>query len=160
MQPIKKHLPFMLMAPLAALFLIHFVGLFMLANAADEPVDLASAVLALFGAIKEKAVFAVVLMHVFKVLRTNESIGILGKIGLSGTGMRVAVAVLTVGGYVLNSYLINGNLGQAAIEGLFTSGGAMLLYDAFRASAVKVAVEHDEKLVAGLALKKVGALKA
>lgn len=150
-----KAIPLTLMAPLAFLFLLECLGLSMLARA-EDPVGLGAAVMALFGAIKDKAVTAVVVMHVFQILRSNESIGLLGKLGVKGNGMRVAVALLTTLGYVAEAWARSGNLGQAAIEGLFTSGGAMLLFDAFKGEAQAVAEKQGEVVLTALVAKKVG----
>jgi hypothetical protein len=71
-------------------------------------------------------------MHVFQILRTHEVFGILGKLGLSGKGMQVAVAIITAIGFCADAYARGGNIMQALIEGLFVSGGAMLIFDALK----------------------------
>lgn len=152
----QKAVPILLMAPFALLLAIALVGQFILAYAADEPVGLGAAVMALFGAIQSKAVTAVIIMHVFQILRTNEAIGILGKLGLSGRGLQIAVAILTTLGYIANAWATSGNLGAAAIEGLFTAGGAMLIFDAFKANAQAVAEKQGEIVVAAVIQKKAG----
>jgi hypothetical protein len=91
---------------------------------------------AIITSITTKAPFAVVLVAVFQLLRTNEVLPILSK--LSGIYCSIVIAAITVAGYVLNAYLGSHNLGAAAIEGLFTSGGAMLIYDQIRAIPKKV----------------------
>ena len=108
----------------------------------------------LLSLVKDKASAAVIVVCVIQILRTNEVIGILGKIGLQGKGMAIAVAVLTALSYVGNAYLTNANLGAALIEGLFTAGGAMLIFNAFKAEAVKVAEKQGEAVVATLIQKK------
>ena len=104
---------------------------------ADEPVGLGAGLMALFSAIQGKANAAVLVMCAIQILRTNEALGILGKIGLQGNAMRIAVAVLTTLGYVANAWVTSGNLGAAAIEGLFTAGGAMLIFQAFKKESEK-----------------------
>lgn len=130
--------PILLMLPFLALALIALLGQCILAYGADAP-SLSEGILGLLGAIKDKAAVAVVLMHVFQILRTHEVFGILGKLGLSGKGLQVAVALLTTAGFVVDAYAKNANLASAIIEGLFTAGGAMLIYDAFKASSAGVA---------------------
>lgn len=150
----QKHFALLLMAPLACLFVMQFAGFFMLARAEDVPMDLGTAVMMLFTAIKDKAVTAVIVMHVFQILRTNQALGVLGKLGLSGKGMRIAVALLTTLGYVADAWARSGNIGQAAIEGLFTSGGAMLLFDAFKATTEAVAEKHAVGALAAVSKKR------
>ena len=150
-----KLLPLTLMAPFSLALAVAFLGQLILAHA-EDPVGLGSAVMALFGAIQGKAVTAVIVMHVFMILRTNEAIGFLGKLGLTGNGMRIAVAVLTTLGYVAEAWARSGNLGQAAIEGLFTSGGAMLLFDALNGNTKAVAEKQGEVVLASLVKAKVG----
>lgn len=146
----KKLFPLALMAPFAGLWILSLLGYFFNAYAAEEVPALGASIMALFTAIQSKAVTAVVIMHVFTILRTNEALGILGKLGLSGKGMRVAVAVLTTLGYVANAWATSGDLGAAAIEGLFTAGGAMLIFDAFKSTAAAA----PAPVVAALAKKK------
>lgn len=150
----QKLIPLFLMLPLALVAVLAFLGQFMLAMAADEVPPLGMAVMALLGAIQGKAVTAVILVHVFQILRTNEAIGILGKLGLNGRGLQIAVAVLTTLGYVAQAWATSGNLGHAAIEGLFTAGGAMLIFDAFKASAAAVAEGQAVSLAAASAQKR------
>ncbi len=128
----KLSLPILLMAPFALLCVLTICSHLMAAAFADgtAPPAITDSLLALFNAIQGHATAAVVLMFVFQVLRTNEVIGILGKIGLAGKSLQVVVAIITALGYVFNAYATGGNLLQAAVEGLFTSGGAMLVYDA------------------------------
>lgn len=129
---------------------VALLALFPMIALAAEPVpSLSQSLMALLGAIKDHAVAAVVIMHVFQILRSNEAIGILGKLGLSGKTLQVAIAVLTALGYVAEAYARGGNLVSAAIEGLFTSGGAMLIYDAVKNNTVAVA---SNPLVAASAL--------
>ena len=77
---------------------------------------------------------------VIQILKTNEALGVLGKLGLKGNGLRVATALIVTLGYVAEAWARSGNLGAAAIEGLFTSGGAMLIFQAFKKEAEVVAV--------------------
>ncbi len=119
--------------------LLKVIGLFSLllfittvAYAADVVAPgLGESVGALIASITTKAPFAVVLVAVFQILRTNEIMPILGK--LTGRYMQAAIAVLTTLGYVASAVVSGKPWGAAAIEGLFTSGGAMIIYDAFRA---------------------------
>lgn len=135
----KISIPFALMTPFACLCALSLLGHFMMAFAAEEVPALGASVMALFSAIQSKAVTAVVLMHVFTILRTNEAIGILGKLGLKGVGLQVVIAVLTALGYVAQAWATSGDLGAAAIEGLFTAGGAMLIFQAFKKTAENAA---------------------
>lgn len=128
--PLYLMLPFMVMVVFTGLS--HMIPV---ALAADAP-SLTDALLALIGDIKDKAVVAVVLVHVFQILRTHEVFGVLGKIGLQGKGLQIAIAVITALGFCVDAYAKNGNILQALIEGLFTSGGAMLIFDASKASQV------------------------
>jgi len=125
-------LPLVLMFPFAFVMALAFAGNFMLAMAAEDQ-SLVSSLLALFDAIKGKAVAAVVIMHVFQILRTHEVLGVLGKIGLQGKGLQIAIAVITALGFVAEAYGRGANLFQAFIEGMFTAGGAMLVFDALKA---------------------------
>ncbi len=145
----RRFFPLALMLPFAGFALLAFAGQGMLAHAEDAVPGLGVSVIALLNAIKDKAVASVLVMYVFQILRSNEAIGVLGKLGLSGGGLRVAVAVLTTLGYVANSWAQSGNIGQAAIEGLFVSGGAMLIYDAIKAGQTATVENH----VSLLALK-------
>jgi hypothetical protein len=154
----KKLFPLALMLPFGMLMLFAMVGQCMLAFAADEAPPLGSSIMALFTAIKDKAVVAVIVMHVFQILRTNEAIGFLGKLGLSGNGMRVAVAVITALGFVANAWATGMPVLQALIEGLFVSGGAMVIFDALKKNTENVATETAAATVA--ANVKSGSLKA
>lgn len=104
------------------------------AFAADGVVpDLLSSIMLLWKAIQENAGVAIILVPVFQILRTNEFLGVLGKLGLSGNAIRISIAVITALGYIVDAAAKGENLGKALITGLFTSGGAMLIYDAIRA---------------------------
>lgn len=135
----KFSLPALFMLPFAAVIFLGFLDNYMLAWADDAPV-LGASFIALFDAIKNKAAAAVVIMHVFQILRTHEVFGLLGKIGLQGKGLQIAIAVITALGFVAEAYGKGANLGQALIEGLFTAGGSMLIYDAVKANAAAVAI--------------------
>lgn len=130
-------IPALLMAPFAMAVIAQMLGYLMLAHAADAPA-LSETLLALLGDIKDKAVAAVVIMHVFQILRTHEVFGLLGKIGLQGKSLQVAIAVITAFGFVADAYAKGGNIVQALVEGLFTSGGAMAIYDAVNAKTAAV----------------------
>lgn len=147
----EKAIPLILMAPFALAILFGFLGQLMLAYAADAPA-LSDSIMALFLAVKDKASTALILVAVFQVLKTNEALGVLGKIGLSGNTLRIVIALITVGGYVVEAYSRSGNLGAAAIEGLFTSGGAMLLFQAFKKEVVQTVEQKAPEAVAAVAM--------
>lgn len=128
----KLSIPLVLMAPFAFLCAMAACSHFMTAALADSAPAITDSLLSLFSAVQSHATAAVVLMFVFQVLRTNEVIGILGKIGLQGKSLQVVIAVITALGYVFNAYAKGENLLQAAVEGLFTSGGAMLIFDSLK----------------------------
>lgn len=92
--------------------------------------DLTSTILAIWKAIQDKSGVALILVPVFQLLRTHEVLGILSK--LTGKGMQLAVAIITTGGFVVDALAKGQNIGTAIIAGLFTAGGAMLIYDAIR----------------------------
>lgn len=117
----KKFLSLLLPLSLIALF-----PLFAFADGGAP--DLTSTILALWQGIQNHSGTAVILMAVFQLLRTNESVGILSKI--SGRYLQVVIAILTTLGFIANAWAQGQPLGQAAITGLFTSGGAMLVYQA------------------------------
>jgi len=125
------HIPTLVMLPFAAVCLMIFCGQFGVAFAADAP-PLGDSLVALLNAIKEKASAAVILVFVFQILRTHEVFGILGKLGLQGRGLQITIAVITALGFVADAYARGGNLMQAVIEGLFVSGGSMLIFDALK----------------------------
>jgi hypothetical protein len=139
----KLSFPILLMIPFAFLCaMVLFSHLLAVAHADGvSPPDLVGSLTGLFNAIKDHAAAAVIIYAAFQVLKTNEVIGILGKLGLQGKGMQITVAALTAAGYVLDAYLKDGNLFQAAIEGLFTSGGAMLVYSAISAHAADASAQ-------------------
>lgn len=126
------------------------------AYAAEEAPSLGAALVQLLSLVKDKASAAVIVVCVIQILRTNEVIGILGKLGLQGKTMKVAVAVLTAFGYVANAYVTNGNLGAALIEGLFTAGGAMLIFESFKSTVENISEKKDEAVLAALIKKKSG----
>lgn len=128
-----KMLPFLFMLPFSMLALVAFFDHFLLAQAAD--VTLSDGLLALFGDIQSKAVAAVILMHVFQILKTHEVLGVLGKVGLSGRALQIAIAAITALGFCADAYAKGSSILQALIEGLFTAGGAMLVYQAWNEPA-------------------------
>lgn len=134
----KLSLPLILMTPFALLCALTVSSHLISAAMADgtAPPAITDSLLALFNAIQTHATAAVVLMFVFQVLRTNEFVGILGKIGLKGKGLQMVIAVVTALGYIFNAYAKGENLLQAAMEGLFTSGGAMLIFDSWNNTPV------------------------
>lgn len=91
--------------------------------------DLGASLLALWQAIQNHAGTALILVPVFQILKSNPVMGLLG--GLGGKGMQIAVALITTGGFVINAWATGQSLGMAAVTGLFTAGGCMLIYDAF-----------------------------
>jgi len=98
------------------------------ADGAD--VALVPAIMALWAAIQTKASTSMVLVPVFQILRSKEIYGILEKI--SGNYLRAVIAIVTCGGYVAEAWSKGGSIVEAIISGLFTSGGAMIVYTAFR----------------------------
>ena len=101
------------------------------ALAADAPeVALVPAIMALWAAIQAKASTSMVLVPVFQILRSKEIYGVLQKV--SGNYLRVVIAAITSGSYVAEAWAKGGSLIEALISGLFTAGGAMLIYTAFR----------------------------
>lgn len=95
----------------------------------------------LFAAIKDHGSVAVLIMAVVQVLKTNEVIGILGKV--SSKFLPVIIAVLTTVGYIVGAVIAGKSWFQGAIEGLVTSGGAMLIYEAIRQIKVSSAGQAD-----------------
>ncbi len=95
----------------------------------------------LFAAIKDHGSVAVLVMAVVQVLKTNEVIGILGKV--SSKFLPLIIAVLTTVGYVVAAVIAGKSWFQGAIEGLVTSGGAMLIYEAIRQIKVSEAASAD-----------------
>lgn len=104
----------------------------LLAFAVDAPTDFLGIVLAIWNAIKNHAATAVILVPVIQLLKSHEVLGVLRKIGLQGRAMQVTVAILTVLGFVVDAVVQGQSWPAAAIAGLFTSGGAMLVYNAFK----------------------------
>lgn len=113
----------------AAIFMLAMPLMVFAADGAAAP-DLTAVILSLLNAIKDKAPVAVILVCVFQLLRTAPVLGILGK--LSGKYLQLAIAIITALGYVAEAWARGMSLGAAAIEGLFTAGGAMLIYTAIR----------------------------
>lgn len=111
---------------------ICLVALFpLLAFAADAPVpDFTASLLAIWNGIQTHAPVAVILVPVFQLLRTNQLVGILGKV--SGKYLPVVIAVFVSAGYVLDAHLKGEPIFTALVTGLFTAGGAMKIYDAIR----------------------------
>jgi len=101
------------------------------ALAADEAAPaLVPAIMALWAAIQTKASTSMVLVPAFQILRSKEIYGILEKI--SGNYLRAVIAIVTSGGYIVEAWSKGGSLVEALISGLFTAGGAMLIFQAFR----------------------------
>lgn len=93
---------------------------------------LTETILNLIDAIKGNASIAVIVFAAIQVLKTNEVVGIIGKLGLQGNAVRVVVAVLTSGGYVAQAMMKGLSIWPALVEGLFTAGGAMLIFEAIK----------------------------
>lgn len=127
-------LPLALMLPLFFLTAVNMAGFLILAHAAEPP-TLGEALSELLGALKDKATTAVILVFVFQILRTHEFLGILGKLGVQGKLLQVAIAVITALGFVAEAWGRGAPIGQALIEGLFTAGGMMLIFDAIRSTS-------------------------
>lgn len=143
----KNFLPVLFVLPMVFLIALQLFGSLILAHADAGP-TLPDALLALFGDIQTHAIAAVVIMHVFEILKTHEVFGILGKIGLQGKALQVTIAVITAAGFVANAYAKGESVVQALIEGLFTSGGAMMIYDAYQNGAGAVATAQAQTVVA------------
>jgi hypothetical protein len=109
-------------------FMFAFVSYAMAADPAAP--NLTDSIMLLWKAIQDHSGTALILVPVFQILRTNESLGLLSKLG--GKGMQIAVALITTGGFIVNAWATGQSLGQAAVTGLFTAGGAMLIYNAIR----------------------------
>lgn len=112
------------------LILMALIPVAAFADAPVAPVDFAAVVMALWQAIQNHASTALLLVPVFQLLRTSEVAPLLG--WFSGKYLQVVIAIITAIGFVINAWATGQALGQAAITGLFTSGGAMLIYDAIR----------------------------
>lgn len=100
------------------------------AAGADSAPDLTASLLALWQGVQNHASTALILVPVFQILRTHEVLGLLGH--LSSKGMQIAVALITTGGFVVDALAKGQPLLQAAVTGLITSGGAMMIYDAIK----------------------------
>lgn len=111
---------------------VPFVGLYALTAFASGEVqpDLTLTLLSLLEAIKGNGGVAVILVAVFQLLRTAPVLGILGK--FSGKYLQLIIAAATALGYVAKAAAEGKSWGMAAVEGLFTAGGAMLIYTAIR----------------------------
>lgn len=95
----------------------------------------------LFGAIKDHGSVAVLIMAVVQILKTNEVVGLLGKI--SPKFLPLIIGVVTTIGYVVAAVIAGKSWFQGAIEGLVTSGGAMLIYESIRKIKVSEATQAD-----------------
>ena len=115
---------------------VFLIGMFMVAGYAFADTvavaapDLTASLLALWSAIQNHSATALILVPVFQILKSNQVVGLLSH--LSGKGFQIAVALITSLGFVVNAWASGQSLGQAAVTGLFTAGGAMLMYDAIR----------------------------
>ena len=114
---------------LLPMFLMFFSLVALAENTVNAP-GFVDSLFALWKAIQDHASTALILVPLFQLLRTNEVLGILKN--LSGRWMQVSVAVITTLGFVVDAAAKGQSWGQAAIAGLFTAGGAMLIYDAIR----------------------------
>lgn len=134
----KISVPTLCLLPFLAVIFLQLGGLYGFAHA-DDGGGFGSAIMSLFGAIKDHASTAVIVMFVFKILTSHETYGLLGKIGLQGKSLQITVAVLTALGFVADAWAKGASIPQALIEGLFTAGGAMLIYDASKTATANVA---------------------
>ncbi len=100
------------------------------AMAADGEIAIVPAIMALWAAIQAKASTSMVLVPVFQILRSKEIYGILEKV--TGNYLRLVIAFVTAGSYVVEAWSKGGSLIEALISGLLTAGGAMIIYTAFR----------------------------
>lgn len=100
------------------------------AMAADGEVAIVPAIMALWAAIQAKASTSMVLVPVFQILRSKEIYGILEKV--TGNYLRVVIAFVTAGSYVVEAWSKGGSIVEALFSGLLTAGGAMLVYEALR----------------------------
>lgn len=149
----ERNIPILLMLPFMLIVFAGFLGNLMLAYAEGEVPGLGQSVMGLFMAIKDKASAAMIAVAVIQILKTNEALGVLGKIGLKGNGLRVATALIITFGYVAEAWVRTGSLnGAAVIEGLFTSGGAMLLFQAFKKEVVQTVEQKAPEAVAAVAM--------
>lgn len=134
----KFTLPTLCLLPFLAVIFLHIDGLLSLAHA-DDGGGLGASVILLFNAIKDHASTAVVVMFVFKILTSHETYGVLGKIGLQGKTLQIVIAILTTLGFCADAWAKGSSIPQALIEGFFTAGGAMLIYDASKTQTAQVA---------------------
>jgi hypothetical protein len=111
------------------LFVFLFAGV-VFADGAMEAPDFTSSLLQVLDLVKEKAAIIPLLVAVFQLLKTAPVTSIIGK--LSGKYQQLIVAIVTTGGYVVHALASGQSTFSAVVEGLLTSGGAMLMYDAFR----------------------------
>lgn len=111
------------------LFLVMLFPLYALAADPAAP-SLVPAIMALWAAIQAHAQTSVTLVPIFQILRSSEVIGILSK--FSGRYLQAVIACLTAGGFIVDAWAKGGSLAEALVTGLLTSGGAMLIFDAFR----------------------------
>lgn len=108
-----------------------FAGLFILTGMAladDAKPELGKSIWDLIDAVKVGATAPIIVAAV-QLLKTDLVGGLLSK--LNANALRLVMAVATVAGNVAASAGSKGWL-AAAVEGLFMSGGAMLIYDTIR----------------------------
>lgn len=101
--------------------------------------EFGAAILALYAAIKGKLGAAAILSAVFQILKSVPGGKLIAK--LSAKGQRIALALIAVGGFILEAYLSGDkNWTAAIVYGLTVSGGAILIYDAFKGKPAEVKV--------------------
>lgn len=91
------------------------------------PVDWVALLTQLYNAVTGHAGTAVVVMAIIQILKTAPVIGFLSKI--EGVYLQLSVAILTTVGFIVDAVIKGQSWGAAAVTGLFTAGGAMLIYD-------------------------------
>lgn len=142
----KISIPTLCILPFLAAIFLQFGALYGIAHA-DDGGGIGSAVMFLFTAIKDHASTAVIVMYAFKILTSHETYGLLGKIGLKGKALQLTVAVLTTLGFCAQAWAKGSSIPQALIEGFFTAGGAMLIYDASKAATTEVAAQTAAPMI-------------
>lgn len=138
--------------PVISFGLLGFAGLACAADVVTVQVpNLVPSLMDLFGAFKDKASVAVIIVAVVQVLKTNEVVGILGKV--ASKYLPIIVAVVSVLGFTATAVVSGKSWIQGVLEGLATAISSNLFYDAFRSLKAK------EEVPAVVASAKVKASK-
>lgn len=106
----------------------------------SPPIDWVGLLTNLYSAFANHAGTAVVIVAIVQVLKTAPVIGFLSNV--EGKYVQLTVALVTTLGYIASAVVTGSSWTQAALTGLLTAGGAMLIYDgyaAINAPAVPVA---------------------